>query len=424
MSKALNYQPLTPESLPLRLNCVKAVTDQIGTDTYRWRVQEVGDGNLNLVFIVQSDVGSVIVKQALPYVRLVGDSWPLPLSRSYYEYHALTRQAARAPDKVPAVQYFDEVQALIVMEFLSPHHILRYSLQTGQIHETLGKTLGQFCANTLFKGSDYYMESTERKLDVALFSGNAALCDITESLVFTDPYYDAPMNRHTSPQLDGLVAHLRADDELKFAAQRMKFAFCSQAETMLHGDLHTGSVMVHGDDAKVIDPEFVLYGPMGFDLGMLTANFILAWCAQPGYATQDDNRQEYRVWIQSVITDVWHHFDQQFSVLWKNQRHGILYPASLFEDQGHETILDKALQVELARIWTDAMGFCGCEMIRRTLGLAHIAEYDDIEEPEVRSFCEAAGLRIARTLLVDRHQLRSLADVFSLMQAHAPEIKV
>jgi 5-methylthioribose kinase len=32
--------------------------------------------------------GSVIVKQALPYVRLVGDSWPLPLKRAFFEYHA------------------------------------------------------------------------------------------------------------------------------------------------------------------------------------------------------------------------------------------------------------------------------------------------------------------------------------------------
>jgi len=28
-------------------------------------------------------------------VRLVGESWPLPLKRSFFEYHALTRQEAR-----------------------------------------------------------------------------------------------------------------------------------------------------------------------------------------------------------------------------------------------------------------------------------------------------------------------------------------
>ncbi|GIR85858.1 MAG: hypothetical protein CM15mP85_24820 [Rhodobacterales bacterium] len=34
------------------------------------------------------------IKQALPYVKVeVGDSWPLPLSRSFYEHEVLVRQA-------------------------------------------------------------------------------------------------------------------------------------------------------------------------------------------------------------------------------------------------------------------------------------------------------------------------------------------
>ena len=47
-----------------------------------WAITEVGDGNLNLVFIVKGRRGGVAVKQALPYVRLVGESWPLPRSRA------------------------------------------------------------------------------------------------------------------------------------------------------------------------------------------------------------------------------------------------------------------------------------------------------------------------------------------------------
>ena len=42
-----------------------------------WRVREVGDGNLNLVFIVEGRTGSVCVKQALPYVRVAGPGWPM-----------------------------------------------------------------------------------------------------------------------------------------------------------------------------------------------------------------------------------------------------------------------------------------------------------------------------------------------------------
>lgn len=71
-----NYVPLTVETLASRLGSVEAIVTRLGTDISKWKSNEVGDGNLNLVFIVKSEQGSVIVKQALPYVRLVGDSWP------------------------------------------------------------------------------------------------------------------------------------------------------------------------------------------------------------------------------------------------------------------------------------------------------------------------------------------------------------
>ncbi len=416
VAEAKNYTPLTTESLAERLVNVEAVATRLGKDSASWRVREVGDGNLNLVFIVESAISAVVVKQALPYVRLVGDSWPLPLSRSFFEYHALTRQSTRAPGTVPDIYHFDEEQALIVMEFLSPHHILRHSLQKGIRHSGLGVMLGEFCANTLFKGSDFSMDAAARKEDVALFAGNTALCDISESLVFTDPFFDAPMNRHTAPQLDEQVRQLRADTAAKIAAQTMKQVFCSNAETMLHGDLHTGSVMVHEDDAKVIDPEFVLYGPMGFDVGMLIANFVMAWCAQPGYSSESDDRGVYRQWILEVIDDIWSSFAVRFGELWRTERSGILFPATLFEAQGHDEALERALANQLDRVWVDAMGFCGCEIIRRTLGLAHIIEFDDIPDADVRARCESTGLNIGRKVLVEREDVLSMQAFLNVIK--------
>ena len=178
-----SYEPLTPETIPTRLGGVAAVIDRLGDDPALWTSEEVGDGNLNLVFIVKSPKSSVVVKQALPYVRLVGDSWPLPLKRAFFEYHALSRQAARDPGMVPDIYHFDEDQAMIVMEFLSPHVILRHGLMAGTRHDGLAKTMGQFCARTLFRGSDLSMDTAQRKADLALFADNAALCDITENLV-------------------------------------------------------------------------------------------------------------------------------------------------------------------------------------------------------------------------------------------------
>ena len=289
------YQPLTPDFLPRRLDA--ALRDRLGAAPENWRVREVGDGNLNLVFIVEGPGGGVIVKQALPYVRLVGDSWPLPLKRSFFEFHALTRQAERDPGRVPEVFHFDERQALIVMEYLTPHKILRRDLEAGVAHAGLAEQLGDFAARTLFRGSDLSMPTAKRKADLALFADNVALADITETLVFTDPYYAAPMNRHTSPQLDGLVAELRADVDLKVAAQQLKLKFCNHAETLVHGDLHTGSIMAHDGEARVIDPEFAIYGPFGFDVGMLIANFLMAYFAQAGYEARPGERDPFRGWI-------------------------------------------------------------------------------------------------------------------------------
>ena len=119
------YEPLTIETLADRLGSVDAICKVVGDDTSKWKIDEVGDGNLNLVYTVSSESGNIIIKQALPYVRLVGDSWPLPLSRSFYEHEVLVRQAKRDPGSVPTIYYFDKDQAIIAMEMLLPHIILR-----------------------------------------------------------------------------------------------------------------------------------------------------------------------------------------------------------------------------------------------------------------------------------------------------------
>ncbi len=407
------YEPLNTDNLAARLGAIEAITDKLGTDTASWQADEVGDGNLNLVFIVKSDRGAVIVKQALPYVRLVGDAWPLPLKRAYFEYHALIRQAERDPGSVPEVYHFDEEQALIVMEFLTPHVILRHSLMAGRKHPGLARRMGEFCARTLFRGSDLAMDTARKKADAALFLGNVELCDITENLVFSDPYFDAEMNHHT-PGLDGLVARMRADIDLKIAAQDMKARFASNAETMLHGDLHTGSIMVTGDETMVIDPEFATYGPMGFDIGMLIANFFMAYYAQPGHLSDAGQRADYQEWILGVIAEIWEVFQAEFSRLWREERKGILYQASLFEDQNDHLASEQALAARLDHIFKDMLGFAGVEIIRRTLSLAHIAENDTIEDEDLRAECEGRGLRLGRALLVKRAEFAGLGSVLSL----------
>ena len=404
------YEPLTIETLADRLGSVDAICKIVGDETSKWKIDEVGDGNLNLVYTVSSESGDIIVKQALPYVRLVGDSWPLPLSRSFYEHEVLVRQAKRDPGSVPQIIYFNKVQAIIAMEMLLPHVILRKKLIAGEYVDGLAQRLGKFCARTAFRGSDLSLQTADKKSDTAMFQGNLALMGITESLVFTEPYFAAEMNHHTDG-LDPIVKILRSDIEMKSEAQKMLMKFTANTETLCHGDLHSGSVMCTDDETKVIDPEFGFYGPMGFDIGMLISNYLMAYFSQPAHR-ESDTLSEYQTWILKVIEGTYEAFQQEFKNLWNSERTGILFPRSMFEDQGDSS--EFALNEMLEHIWQDAVAISGIEMHRRVLSLAHNADFEEIADTEKRSQLEARNLMMGRELILNNKMVKNASELTNM----------
>ena len=243
-SRQDEYRILHEADLRDYLAGLPAVAARLGGAPAAWSISEVGDGNLNLVFIVKGAAGGVAVKQALPYVRLVGESWPLPLSRSHYEYLALTHQARLAPGLVPSVLHHNEGLALVVMELIEPHIIMRKGLIAGTLYPSFVGDIATFLARTLFFSSDLAIPAAQKKEGIAAFAGNHALCKITEDLIFTDPYRVAEQNRWTQPWLDATAAAFREDLDLHAAISRLKLKFLNAPEALIHGDLHTGSIMV------------------------------------------------------------------------------------------------------------------------------------------------------------------------------------
>ncbi|MFN4059057.1 MAG: hypothetical protein ACK4HW_12930 [Roseinatronobacter sp.] len=147
---------------------------------------------------------------------------------------------------------------------------------------------------------------------------------------------------------------------------------------------------------------------------MLIANFLMAACAVPGHLPDPAEQASYQDWILATATEVWDSFEREFTHLWRTERNGILYQAILFEDQGDALGAEQVRLDRLAAIWRDALGFCGVEMHCRTLGLAHIAEYDQIADEALRAVCEARGLMLGRALVIGRGALRMMADVTDL----------
>ncbi|WP_407189578.1 S-methyl-5-thioribose kinase [Bradyrhizobium centrosematis] len=387
------------------------LTARLGGDPAGWGITEVGDGNLNLVFIVKGARGGIAVKQALPYVRLVGESWPLPLSRAHYEYLALTRQGQLAPGLVPAVLHHNETLALTVMELLEPHIIMRRGLVSGTQYPGFAGDITTFMARTLFLTSDLALSAAEKKEGIAAFAGNHALCKITEDLIFTDPYRIAEQNRWTAPYLDGLAAELRDDMDLHIAISRLKLKFMASPEALLHGDLHTGSIMVTASQTRVIDPEFAFYGPMGFDVGAVLANLLMAYFASAGHERAPGERALFEDWVLETVEQVWNEFARKFLELWRAGAAGDAYPASLFAGEKGAARLEAERQTYMQRLFIDVVGFAAAKIIRRIFGLAHNIDFELIEDARRRAVTEARAVQLARAMMVETEAFPAVADV-------------
>lgn len=358
--------PLSGESL---CNWLKSTLD---IDAQR--TEEIGDGNLNLVDRVYTTENSVIVKQALPYLRLAGEGWPLTVDRARIESSALAIHNKLAPGGVPALIHFAPEKHLIVMEDLRDHTIWRQTLIEGNAPAGVGSQVGEFAARTTLGTSDLLMPANERKQLLKDFV-NPELCAISEDLVFTSPYIDSPSNDVDEAAAE-LAERLRRDTELYAESRRLLWAFRTQAEALIHGDLHTGSVMVSPNNASVMDPEFAFYGPIGYDTGNVLANLAFASVRH----TLLGNQSQVDI-ISNEAISFWDAFRETTQALWPEK------------EPWRENFLARVLQ--------DSASFAAMEMIRRMVGMAHVTDIDTLALPQRFDARERLG-RNARWLALGR----------------------
>ncbi|XP_047176136.1 methylthioribose kinase-like [Vigna umbellata] len=390
--------------------------DDEGDTAEKLTVKEIGDGNLNFVFLVTNSVHSVIMKQSLPYIRCIGESWPLTKDRAYFEAMALEEQGRIAPHHVPQVYHFDPTMSLIAMRYLPPPHIiLRKALIAGIQYPLLARHIAHFMANTLFFTSLLFHSTLDHKRQVAKFCGNAALCRHTEQVVFSDPYQISQYNHWTSPYLDPDAEALRHDNLLKLEIAILKSKFSEQAQALIHGDLHTSSVMVTPESTQVIDPEFAFYGPMGYDIGAFLGNLMLAFFAQDGLVDQPDHRKAYKEWILETIEDTWNLFYKNFVALWDEHRNGAgeAYLPAVYNNPEVQLLAQKRYMAEL---FHDSLGFGAAKMIRRIVGVAHVEDFESITDAAKRASCERKALNLAKMLLKDRAKFEGIAQVVSAIR--------
>ncbi|MDX1540032.1 MAG: S-methyl-5-thioribose kinase, partial [Geminicoccaceae bacterium] len=334
------YRELSPSRLGAYLIALPELAAILGGRPQVWRIEQVRDNDMNLVFMVDGPNGRLCVKQAVPSVLLGERTRAVPLERTIFEEAAFTLYRRIVPDLVPRVLHFDSEQFLLVLERLDEHRSLRTCLIEGQRFDHLADRIGTFLAETLFATSDFGMAALEKRERMAFFCGNSELRRLSEELIFTEPFSAGVAGSWLSPDLDAEVRALRSDPDLKRAVAELNLKFLSEPQALLHGDLHVGSIMVSDGDLKVIDAEFAAFGPMGFDLGLVLGNLLIAYFAQDGHADTEGGRAEMEEWLLEVPAVIWTRFRTRFIDLWHGSSEGDGTPALLFEGPGgHEARL-------------------------------------------------------------------------------------
>lgn len=391
----------------------------------RLSVSEVGDGNLNLVFIVQNEANpaeSAILKQALPYLRVAGDSWPLTRERMRYETQALLKHNELAPGLAPAVYDFDQEMSLVIMEHLRTHEIMRKGLVARNHYPSFADHISTFLVNVLFFTSDLYLTGPGKKQIQATFV-NEHLRKLQEDFVYTNPYMESEEN-NWNPLIDDLVQAVRADGALKIAIAEMKEAYMTHGQALIHADLHTGSIMLNRDDTRVIDPEFAFFGPMAYDIGAVLQNLILNYLSHYGHTPDREERETYQAYLLDLVRDIWNQFARKFDATWANNNRGELVPEKYWEfPEGQEAFAEYRRRY-IQRLLQETAGHGGVKFLRRMMGIVSVWDLTSIADPEKRAVAERLAIQIGKRWLLERNAISTIDDLVGIVLEETKGVSV
>ena len=366
---------------------------------------EIGDGNLNYVFRVKDKVSgkTIIVKQAGAATRISKDMI-ISTDRGRIEAKILQIQAEMAPGLVPKVYLYDGVMCAIIMEDMIGHTMMRTGLLKHEIYPRFAEDISTFMARTLLLSTDVVLNHKEKKERVKGFI-NPDLCEITEDLVYTEPYNDCrKRNNVFPPNAEFIRRELYEDKALHLEVAKLKFQFMNNAQALIHGDLHSGSIFINQEHTFIFDPEFAFYGPMGYDIGNIIANMFFAWCNGDATLRSAAAKEKFCGWVLQTIQEIVDKFIAKFRVVYKENVTDIMADTDGF------------LDYYLGEILADTAGVTGLELIRRTDGMANVKDITTISDEKKRTRAERIVITLAKDCIMHRSSFRCGQDYLDAIQ--------
>ena len=352
-------------------------------------VKEIGDGNINYIFKVENKIDgkSIVLKQADKLLR--SSSRPLDLTRSKIEANILRIENNLAPHFVPEIYFYDEIMCVLAMEDISEYKNLRTDLIAGKIFPNFADNISEFLSRTLLLTTDLFMNKFEKKKNVKEFI-NPELCDISECLVFTEPY-DNNRNRNiiTAGNEEFVENTLYKNEDLHFAILKLREKFMNYSQSLIHGDLHSGSIFINEKGIKIIDPEFSFYGPMAYDIGNVIGNLYFPLYRAKFFMEDSKKKEEFINWLEKCILDIPILFSKKCKLLWEKYSNDRLLKNKKFRDYYIENIIK------------DSLAYAGTEIIRRVVGDTKVLELTSLETSEKKLELERSLINKAISMIIE-----------------------
>lgn len=347
-------------------------------------------GNLNYVYRVWDEKShSIYIKQAGTEARISKDMKP-SRDRNRLEAEILKLEDQFAPGMVPRVYFFDTVMCACGMEDCTDYAVMRDAMLRHETFPRFAEAVSTFMVNTLLLSSDVVMDHREKKELVRKFI-SPDLCDITEKLVLMEPYMD--LNRRNKvypPNRDFVKKELYEDEVLHLEAAKLKFRFMTDAQALIQGDLHTGSIFIKKDTIKIFDSEFGTYAPMGYDTGNIVANLIFAY--DNGIASGDE---PFCAWVLKTIEETVDLFIQKFKKKFEQAATEPMARVKGFKEWYLEGVL------------RDTAGYAGTELHRRTVGMAGVLDMSSIEDETKRVLADRINILAGKYYILNQSSFQT-----------------
>ena len=258
--------------------------------------------------------------------------------------------------------------------------------------------ISTFMANLSFYTSDLHMQPEDKKKLVGQFL-NPEMCRITEDLIFTDPYYDSERNNINPALRDYLEKSFWKNEAIRLEAAKFKYKFLTEAQSLLHGDQHTGSIFASEQETKVFDTEFSFVGPSAFDTGLLIGNILINYVSLFGKDEPAEAKKDYQEYWLETINDIYELYEKKFLENWEKDALDVIAGIAGYQEY------------YMRNLFVDTVGFAAVVMIRRMHGLAHNVDIDGIEDLEKRKEVQIMVLELAEKLMVNRENFTGIREL-------------